>query len=299
MKWKGVILAGGTGSRLFPLTHVINKHLLPVYDKPMIYYPLTTLMLAGIRNIVIVSGRESLAQFETLLGDGAQWGISITYKAQERPAGIVDGLRAAGDELSGFHVALMLGDNIVYGSGLPGTLLYALEKHSGATVFSVEVADPSAFGIVELDAVGKPVDLVEKPTAPTSRLAVVGLYLYGPDVLEVAAKIKASARGELEITDLNRAYLAEGRLSVRSLGRGIAWLDGGTTGNLFAASLFVQVMEQRTGLKIACPEEIAWRYGIIDRGHLQRLVEVMPHSDYRNYLVKLLEVSPFHRDDDA
>src|SRR5262245_40064382 len=297
MKWKGLIMAGGTGSRLFPVTRVMNKHLLPVYDKPMIYYPLTTLMLAGIRDFVIVSDPHHLPQFQHLLGDGTQWGISITYAKQERPAGIVDGFRAAEDQVRGFHVALMLGDNILYGSGLPRMLSYAVKENSGATVFSVEVAYPTSFGIVELGSDGKPIGLVEKPAQPTSRLAVIGLYLYSPDILEIAAKIRPSSRGELEITDVNRAYLDVGRLTVRSLGRGIAWLDGGTTQNLFEASLFVQVIEQRTGLKIACPEEIAWRYGIIDRQRFRRLAEATPQSDYRNYLLKILETSPLYSDD--
>ena len=265
----------------------------------MIYYPLTTLMLAGIRDFIIVSDPHHLPLFQDLLGDGTQWGISISYEKQERPAGIVDGFRAAEDHLRGFHVALMLGDNILYGSGLPRMLSHAVKENSGATVFSVEVAHPTAFGIVELGSDGRPVSLIEKPAQPASRLAVIGLYLYSPDVLAIAAKITPSSRGELEITDVNRAYLDGGRLTVRSLGRGIAWLDGGTSQNLFEASLFVQVIEQRTGLKIACPEEIAWRYGIIDRQRFRQLAEATPESDYRNYLLRILETSPFHGDHDA
>jgi glucose-1-phosphate thymidylyltransferase len=299
MNWKGLILAGGSGSRLFPSTKNINKHLLPVYDKPMIYYPLTTMMLAGIRNIVIVSDPLSLPLFRALIGDGSQWGLSVVYRPQDRPAGIADGFRVAADELRGSHVALMLGDNILHGSGLPKFLRYAMERTTGATVLCVEVANPSAYGIVELDSAGMPTRIVEKPINPTSRLAVIGLYFYAPDVLDIAAMVKPSARGELEISDVNSIYLERKRLKALPLGRGFAWLVGGTTGNLFEAGQYVRVMEERTGLKIACPEEIAWRYGLIDRGRARGLAEQMPESDYRRYLLQALETSAFDRNDDA
>jgi glucose-1-phosphate thymidylyltransferase len=283
-EWKGLILAGGTGSRLHPLTQTINKHLLPIYDKPMIYYPLTTLMFAGLREFVLVTTPVAVPGFEALLGDGSRWGISIVYRVQERPGGIAEGLRIAREDVDGRSVALVLGDNIFYGSGLGAILSAARQRNSGATVFSYDVANPSAFGIVSLDAQGRPVAIEEKPANPASRSAVTGLYFYGPDVCEIAARLAPSARGELEITDVNRAYLSEGRLRVIPLGRGIAWLDGGTAEDLFEAGQFVKVIEERTGLKISCPEEVALRLGLIDAGAFARLVDGLPQSTYKRYL---------------
>ena len=287
--WKGIILAGGTGSRLAPLTRVVNKHLLPVFDKPMIYYPLTTLMLAGIRDTTIVTGPESLDRFVALLGDGTQWGLKLSYRIQDRPDGIAAGLRIAAADLHGHNIALILGDNIFFGAGLPHTLETSMASNVGATVFGYEVADPSAFGVVTIDASGHPVTLDEKPANPKSRLAVTGLYLYAEDVLDVAARVRPSARDELEITDVNRLYLEQGRLRVRNLGRGVAWLDGGTTADLYEASQFVKVIQDRTGLRVACPEEIAYRRGYIDRAALVRLAEYSPASDYKAYLLRVLE----------
>jgi glucose-1-phosphate thymidylyltransferase len=250
------------------------------------------MMLAGIRDIVIVSDPAALPQFRTLIGDGSQWGVNVEYCAQERPAGIADGFRVAADALRGSNIALMLGDNILYGSGLPHFLRDGMAKNPGATVFCAEVADPSSFGIVEFDAAGKPVSLVEKPAKPKSRLAVIGLYFYTPDVIDVAAGIRPSARGELEITDVNAEYLKQGRLAAIPFGRGYAWLDGGTTENLFEAAQFVRVMEERTGMKISCPEEIAWRYKLITRDKAAALAEAMPASEYKRYLLRTLEESP-------
>ena len=287
--WKGVILAGGTGSRLAPLTRVVNKHLLPVFDKPMIYYPLTTLMLAGIRETTIVTGPESRDQFVALLGDGTQWGLKLSYRIQERPDGIAAGLRIAAADLRGHSVALILGDNIFFGAGLPHTLETSMASNVGATVFGYEVADPGAFGVVTLDADGHPTAIEEKPDNPKSRIAVTGLYLYAADVLDVAARVRASARNELEITDVNRLYLEQGRLRVRNLGRGVAWLDGGTSEDLYEASQFVKVIQDRTGLRVACPEEIAYRRGFIDRAAFARLADLAPASSYRAYLLRVLE----------
>jgi glucose-1-phosphate thymidylyltransferase len=287
--WKGIILAGGTGSRLAPLTRVVNKHLLPVFDKPMIYYPLSTLMLAGIRETTIVTAPESLDQFVALLGDGTQWGLKLSYRIQDRPDGIASGLRIAAPDLRGYSIALILGDNIFFGAGLAHTLETSMASNMGATVFGYEVADPSAFGVVTLDADGAPTAIEEKPNNPKSRIAVTGLYLYAGDVLDVAAGVRPSARHELEITDVNRLYLEQGRLRVRNLGRGVAWLDGGTTEDLYEASQFVKVIQDRTGLRVACPEEIAYRRGYIDRAALVRLAEFAPASDYKAYLLRVLE----------
>jgi glucose-1-phosphate thymidylyltransferase len=282
--WKGLILAGGTGSRLFPLTRSTNKHLLPVYDKPMIYFPLTTLMFAGIRDFVLVTNPSDIPAFEALLGNGSAWGIRIAYRAQARPGGIAEGFRIARTDLEGHNVALVLGDNIFYGSGLGALLREAARRNEGATIFSYDVADPSAFGIVTFDKSGNPVSIEEKPKSPTSRSAVTGLYLYTADVLDIAAGLKPSARGELEITDVNRAYLRQGRLKILPLGRGIAWLDGGTASDLFEAGQFVKVIEDRTGLKISCPEEIAARLGFVDGAAFRALVKAMPPTPYRAYL---------------
>jgi glucose-1-phosphate thymidylyltransferase len=287
--WKGLILAGGTGSRLAPLTRVVNKHLLPVFDKPMIYYPLTTLMLAGIRETIVVTARESLEQFVALLGDGAQWGLKLAYRTQDRPDGIAAGLRVAAPDLHGHSVALILGDNIFFGTGLGQTLETSMATNVGATIFGYEVADPSAFGVVKLDSKGHPLAIEEKPANPKSRIAVTGLYMYAADVLDVAAQVRPSARAEFEITDVNRLYLEQGKLRVRQLGRGVAWLDGGTTEDLYEASQFVKIIQDRTGLRVACPEEIAYRRGFIDRAAFARLAELAPASGYRAYLLRVLE----------
>jgi glucose-1-phosphate thymidylyltransferase len=260
---KGIILAGGTGSRLLPLTAAINKHLLPVYDKPMIYYPLTTLMLAGIRDIILISTPSALPQFETLLGDGKKWGISINYLAQGKPDGIAAGLKIAAAEIEGSPAALILGDNIFFGAGLGELISKAAGKNTGASIFTYTVANPQAFGIVNVDAKGKPLSLAEKPSAPSSQQAVTGLYLYASDVAQRINALKPSKRGELEITDLNQSYLNDGRLSVYPLSRGYAWLDGGGFTDLFKAGQFIRVMEERTGQKIGCPDEIAYRLGFI------------------------------------
>jgi glucose-1-phosphate thymidylyltransferase len=287
--WKGVILAGGTGSRLTPLTRVVNKHLLPVFDKPMIYYPLTTLMLGGIREVIIVTGSESVEQFKTLLGDGSQWGIEISYRVQSRPAGIVDGLRVATTDIQDHNVVLILGDNIFFGAGLAATLTDSMRSNPGATVFGYQVANPSEFGVVTMDNNGNPVALEEKPLNSKSRLAITGLYIYSADVINVATQVRPSAREELEVTDLNRLFLQQGRLRVRNLGRGVAWLDGGKPDDLYEAAQFVKVIQDRTGLRIACPEELAYRLGFIDRAAFTRLAEQTPTSDYRSYLLRVLE----------
>jgi glucose-1-phosphate thymidylyltransferase len=268
---------------------VVNKHLLPVFDKPMIYYPLTTLMLADIREITIITAPESLDQFRALLGDGSQWGLSLSYRLQDRPDGIAAGLRIACAELRGHSVALILGDNVFFGAGLPHTLEASMASNTGATVFGYEVADPSAFGVVTLDARGRPVAIEEKPANSKSRVAVTGLYLYAADVFDVVAQVRPSTRDELEITDVNKIYLEQGRLQVCNLGRGVAWLDGGTSEDLYEASQFVKVIQDRTGLRVACPEEIAYRRGFIDRAALARLAESAPACGYRAYLLRVLE----------
>ncbi len=285
--WKGVILAGGKGSRLYPLTSVVNKHLLPVYDKPMIYYPLATLMLGGIREFVVVSSPESVPQIRACLGDGSRWGIRFDYAEQTAPRGIADGLLAAEEQLTGHNVALILGDNIFYGTGLPGQIRQALTYDEGATIFGYTVEDARSFGVVELDARDQPIGLEEKPANPNSNLAVPGLYFYDLEMLEIARQLTPSARGELEITDLNRAYLAKGALRVFPLGRGTAWLDGGTHENLFAASQFINVMEQRTGLRIACPEEVAFRMGYITLEALEVLAGTDAAGSYGDHLMAL------------
>jgi glucose-1-phosphate thymidylyltransferase len=287
--WKGLILAGGTGSRLAPLTAVVNKHLLPVFDKPMIYYPLTTLMLADIREITIVTTSESLDQFETLLGDGSHWGLKLSYCIQKRPEGIAAGIRVAEADLRGCNIVVILGDNIFFGAGLARTLETSKADNPGATIFGYEVANPCAFGVVTLDNRGFPVEIEEKPAQPKSRLAVTGLYIFGADVLDLVEQVRPSERAELEITDVNRLYLEQGRLRVRNLGRGVAWLDGGTPEDLYEAAQFVKVVQERTGLRVACPEEIAYRRGFIGQGAFMRLAELAPTSGYKSYLLRVLE----------
>lgn len=285
---KGVILAGGTGTRLHPVTLAINKQLLPVYDKPMIYYPLTTLMLAGIRDIVIVSSPQVVPQIEACLGDGNQWGISLAYAEQMNPDGIAHGLIVAADHIEGHPVTLILGDNIFYRSGLPDQLRNAGSRERGATIFTVPVQQPQRFGVVVVDDQGKALALEEKPRNPRSNLAVPGLYFFDDRAIELARTLKPSTRGELEITDLNRLYLEAGQLFVEALGRGGAWLDGGTPEDLFEASQFVRVMEERTGLKIACPEEVAFHMGFIGRADLERQVATLKECSYREYLQQVL-----------
>ncbi|MBV9548520.1 MAG: NTP transferase domain-containing protein [Alphaproteobacteria bacterium] len=283
-------MAGGNGSRLYPLTSSVNKHLLPIYDKPMIYYSLTTLMLAGIRDIVLVSTEEGAKQIGALLGDGSRFGVSLRYLVQPHADGIAQGLVVAADELAGHDVAMILGDNIFVGSGLEQILLTAKEENRGATVFSYEVANPQAYGILRFNA-GKPVDILEKAAEPPSRLAITGLYFFDRTAIDIARTLKPSERGEYEITDVNKAYLRQGRLDVRSLGRGTAWIDGGTPGDLFQIAQFVHVMETRTGLKIAVPEEIALRRGFIDRTLLANAIRDYPHSEYRDYLETVINTA--------
>lgn len=288
-KWKGLVAAGGSGSRLWPLTRSINKHLLPVYDKPMIYYPLTTLMLSGIRDIILTSSPESLEQLRELLGDGGKWGVSFTYIAQRDPRGVADCLLVAAEETNGCNVALILGDNIFYGASIGREISRLMDSLSGATVFAYEVSNPAQFGVVEVDQHLRPLSIEEKPAEPRSRYAIPGLYLYDQRATAFARSLKPSARGEFEITDVNRAYLEAGALTVSMLGRGVAWLDGGTAENLFEASQFIKVMEERTGLKVACPEEVAWRMGYIDDDGLRACIGAKIRNGYQSYLAKQLE----------
>ena len=287
---KGVLLAGGHGSRLYPLTAALSKHLLPVYDKPLIYYPLTTLMLAGLRDVLVVSTPAQRPAFEALLGDGSQWGITIRHAEQSRPGGVPQALTLAAGPFAGHPLALILGDNIFYGDGLPAVLGRVSARRGRATIFAYPVRDPRGFGVVELDGAGRPVALVEKPAAPPSNLAVPGLYFYEADAVALAGSLEPHAHGETEITDLNRLYLDRGQLEVEPLGRGWAWLDCGTPDALLAASHFVQVMAQRTGLTIACPEEVAYRMGTIDAPHLESLARPIAHTRYGRYLLDILQL---------
>ncbi len=285
---KGIILAGGAGTRLFPATAIVCKQLLPVYDKPMIYYPLSTLMLAGIRDILVISTPEATPLFERLLGDGADLGLRLSYKVQERPNGLAQAFVLGKEFIGDDPVCLILGDNIFYGPGF-GRMLQEASATSGATVFGYYVRDPERFGVVDFDAEGKAVSIEEKPAVPKSNYAVTGLYFYDNDVVRIAESLRPSARGEYEITDVNKAYLAQGRLNVRLLGRGFAWLDTGTHDSLQDAACYVRTIQERQGLKIACIEEIAWRMGFIDRERMLHAARKVAKSTYGEYIFELAE----------
>lgn len=285
---RGIILAGGSGTRLYPLTRGVSKQLMPVYDKPMIYYPMSVLMLAGIRDIMIITTPHDQAAFRAVLGDGSDFGLNLRYAVQSEPAGLAQAYHIGADFVGSNPSALILGDNIFYGHGLPDLLSRASGRDQGATVFGYYVNDPKAYGVVSFDAEGRAETIEEKPTLPKSNYAVTGLYFYDGQAVDLAANLQPSPRGELEITDLNRLYLERGELSVEIMGRGYAWLDTGTHGSLQDAGNYIRIIEERQGLKIACPEEIAWRQGFIDDGHLEKIAAPLIKSGYGDYLLNLL-----------
>jgi glucose-1-phosphate thymidylyltransferase len=282
---KGIVLAGGSGTRLFPITTVVSKQLLPVFDKPMIYYPLSTLMFAGIRELLIITTAADQPLFQRLLGDGSDWGLKLAFAVQSEPRGLADAFIVGADFIGGDRVALILGDNLFHGHGLPEALARAAARPTGATIFGYAVHAPQRYGVVELDRSGRPLSIEEKPERPRSNIAVTGLYFYDNDVVRIAAGLKPSARGELEITDVNRAYLARGELAVEILGRGFAWLDTGTHASLMEAAHFIQILEQRQGMRVCCPEEIALRLGYITLEEFGRLAERCAKSSYGEYLL--------------